>query len=157
MNKLLLHIENKVFTIEQNGEQAAHSFRYGTNADFFIDKNNKTHRYLINRLSDTEYEVWIKHCRIVVTVQDEQSELISVMQSHQPKEITIKSPMPGLIVAVEVAPGDEVTAGAGLLILEAMKMENEIKSPAKATVKKIEVGKGDKVEKGEVLMVLEAK
>nr|WP_293843998.1 acetyl-CoA carboxylase biotin carboxyl carrier protein subunit [uncultured Arsenicibacter sp.] len=64
----------------------------------------------------------------------------------------LKAPMPGLIVSVNVQPGDVVTKGDSVLILEAMKMENNIKSPGEGTIKSIRVAKGDRVEKNQVLI-----
>lgn len=64
----------------------------------------------------------------------------------------LKAPMPGLIVGVNIQPGDGVSKGDSLLVLEAMKMENVLKSPGDATIKAIRVGKGDRVEKGQVLV-----
>ena len=62
--------------------------------------------------------------------------------------------MPGLIARVEVVPGDEVVPGKGLLVLEAMKMENEIRSGVSGKVLKIHVEKGRAVEKGEPLVTI---
>jgi biotin carboxyl carrier protein len=67
----------------------------------------------------------------------------------------IHAPMPALIVKIEVAVGDEVREGQGLLVLEAMKMENEIKSHRGGRVKSIHVAQRKAVEKGELLMVIE--
>lgn len=64
----------------------------------------------------------------------------------------IKAPMPGLIVGISVQPGDTVSKGDTVLILEAMKMENVIKAPGDGTVQAIKVEKGDRVEKGQVLV-----
>ena len=64
----------------------------------------------------------------------------------------IKAPMPGLIVQVNVAAGDNVKTGDPLLVLEAMKMENMIKASGDGEVKYIKVKKGDSVEKGQVLI-----
>lgn len=64
----------------------------------------------------------------------------------------IKAPMPGLVLSVLVAEGDEVKKGDNLLVLEAMKMENMIKSPTDGVIKKITIKQGDKVEKNEVLI-----
>lgn len=64
----------------------------------------------------------------------------------------IKAPMPGLVLKVFVAEGDEVKKGDSLFVLEAMKMENIIKSPADVTVKTVKIKPGDKVEKGQILM-----
>ncbi|HKO79694.1 MAG TPA: biotin/lipoyl-containing protein [Chitinophagaceae bacterium] len=67
----------------------------------------------------------------------------------------IKAPMPGLVLEIAVADGQEVKTGAKLLILEAMKMENSIMIHADATIKKITVSAGQAVEKGQVLIELE--
>jgi len=64
----------------------------------------------------------------------------------------VKAPMPGLVLKVFVAIGDEVKKGDNLFILEAMKMENIIKAPADVTVKAVKLKPGDKVEKGQVLL-----
>lgn len=67
----------------------------------------------------------------------------------------IKAPMPGLVLSVLVAEGDEVKKGDSLLVLEAMKMENMIKSPTDGIIKKISIKQGDKVEKNEVLIIFQ--
>jgi biotin carboxyl carrier protein len=64
----------------------------------------------------------------------------------------LKSPMPGLVVKLLVQVGDRVNKGDGLLVLEAMKMENLIKASGNGTVKAIKVSAGTKVEKGELLI-----
>jgi biotin carboxyl carrier protein len=64
----------------------------------------------------------------------------------------LKAPMPGLVLRVEVRPGQAVGAGAGLVVLEAMKMENELKASAPAVVKAVLVNPGQAVEKGQVLL-----
>lgn len=65
----------------------------------------------------------------------------------------IKAPMPGLVLKVLVAEGDEVKKGDNLFVLEAMKMENIIKAPADATIKTIKIQPTDKVEKGQLLIL----
>lgn len=67
----------------------------------------------------------------------------------------VKAPMPGLVLDVDVAEGDELEEGQRILILEAMKMENSIVMHAKGTVKKVNVKKGQAVEKNQVLIELE--
>jgi biotin carboxyl carrier protein len=67
----------------------------------------------------------------------------------------IRSFMPGKVVEVLIAVGDEVSKDQGVLIIEAMKMENEIRSTAAGKVKEIRVSPGQAVESGELLVVLE--
>jgi len=66
----------------------------------------------------------------------------------------IRAPMPGLISRIEVEIGEEVASGKGLLVLEAMKMENEIRSLKHGRVQSIHVEKGKPVEKGEPLVTI---
>ena len=68
---------------------------------------------------------------------------------------TINCPMPGTIVSVNVAPGQSVKKGDVLIVLEAMKMENEIMSPRDAVVASVSVNKGDSVESGTPLVSLQ--
>ena len=67
----------------------------------------------------------------------------------------VKAPMPGTVLSVKVAPGATVKAGDVLLILEAMKMENEITAPKGGTVKEIPVGNGTAVNTDDILVVIE--
>ena len=66
--------------------------------------------------------------------------------------VTVKAPMPGNILDVKVAAGASVKAGDVLVILEAMKMENEIVAPQDGTVASVNVHKGDTVNSGDVLV-----
>jgi len=65
----------------------------------------------------------------------------------------VKAPMPGLVIRILAAEGDEVEKGGNLFVLEAMKMENIIKAPADVKIKSIKVKPGDKVEKNQVVMI----
>lgn len=67
----------------------------------------------------------------------------------------LKAPMPGLVVRVQTKVGDKVAVGTGLVVLEAMKMENELKAAAPGVVKEVRVSAGEAVEKGQVLVEFE--
>ncbi|MBI5511770.1 MAG: biotin/lipoyl-binding protein [Deltaproteobacteria bacterium] len=69
--------------------------------------------------------------------------------------VSITAPMPGKVVAVLVVEGQEVTEGQGLLVVEAMKMENELKSPRAGKVKNLKIEAGAAVEGGVALCVIE--
>ena len=71
------------------------------------------------------------------------------------KVTDVKAPMPGLVLGVSVEIGQEVQKGDGLLILEAMKMENVIKSVGEGIVKAIHIEQGKAVEKGQLLIEME--
>ena len=63
--------------------------------------------------------------------------------------------IPGVVVSVAVAPGDTVTAGQQLLVVEAMKMQNELKAPRAGTVERVTVGERSTIEVGDLLVVIE--
>jgi biotin carboxyl carrier protein len=69
--------------------------------------------------------------------------------------VEIKAMMPGRIVNVLVKEGDEVAPNQGLLVVEAMKMENEVKSPKAGKIRQVRVSPAQTVEKGELLVVIE--
>lgn len=70
-------------------------------------------------------------------------------------EKELKTPMPGLVLAIEVKEGDLVKTGQGVAIVEAMKMENELKAKFDGRVKKIKVKPGQAVDRDEVLVIFE--
>ncbi|HTX88049.1 MAG TPA: acetyl-CoA carboxylase biotin carboxyl carrier protein subunit [Bacteroidales bacterium] len=70
-------------------------------------------------------------------------------------ELNIASPMPGKVVKIPVAPGDKVTAGQTLIVVEAMKMQSEFKATADRTVQEILVREGDTVNAHQLLIKLE--
>jgi biotin carboxyl carrier protein len=99
--------------------------------------------------------VWVGSARFAVEVRDPRSlrGRVRAVDDHGPKKLT--APMPGKIVRVLVSQGDQVESGAGVLVVEAMKMQNEIKSPKKGTIQKILVGEGAAVNAGDVLAIVE--
>lgn len=64
----------------------------------------------------------------------------------------LKAPMPGLVLEIDVKPGDQLKKGDRVLVLEAMKMENVIKAPADVTVASVDVEKGKTVNKNQVMV-----
>ena len=64
----------------------------------------------------------------------------------------LRAPMPGLVVRVQAEPGQTVAAGAGIVVLEAMKMENELRAAGPAVIKAVHARAGETVEKGQLLV-----
>ena len=102
-----------------------------------------------------DMHLWVGSARFAADVRDPRSlrGRIRALDDHGPKKLS--APMPGKIVRVLVRPGDEVEAGAGVVVVEAMKMQNEIKSPKKGTIQKILVAEGAAVNAGDVLAIVE--
>jgi biotin carboxyl carrier protein len=95
--------------------------------------------------------------RFTADAVDERTRAIRAMTGGDADvaDLTVVAPMPGLVVRVEVEVGQAVKAGQGVIVVEAMKMENELKAPSDGIVARIEVKPGQTVDKGATLLVLE--
>ena len=105
-----------------------------------------------------QYTISINSNTYQIKITDELDALINKMgfSSSAGKQINdIKSPMPGIIIDINIKEDDKVKEGDTLLILEAMKMENAITCHRDAIIKKLTVKKGDAIEKGKILIELE--
>lgn len=69
--------------------------------------------------------------------------------------VAVTAPMPGKVVKLLVQEGEEVSSGQGVVVVEAMKMENEIRAPMEGRVRAVKVDEGDNVEAGESLVLIE--
>jgi len=100
--------------------------------------------------------LWIGSLRYTAEVSDPRS-LQSRRSASREAEGTkrVLAPMPGRVVRVLVREHDAVQAGQGVVVVEAMKMQNELKSPKQGTVQKILVAEGASVNAGDVLLVVE--
>jgi biotin carboxyl carrier protein len=101
-------------------------------------------------------EVVVGNCSYAVTLTDPKR-LRSTQSSsaHADGTAQIIAPMPGKVVRVLVEAGAEVEAGAGIVVVEAMKMQNEMKSPKAGRVTSINVSAGATVNAGDVLAIVE--
>jgi len=103
----------------------------------------------------SELHLWVGSQRFSVEVRDPRSlrGRARTVDDQGPRKLT--APMPGKVVRVLVTQGAGVETGAGVLVVEAMKMQNEIKSPKKGTIQKILVNEGTAVNAGDVLAIVE--
>jgi biotin carboxyl carrier protein len=102
-----------------------------------------------------DLHLWVGSTRFAAEVRDPRSlrGRARAGDDHGPRKIV--APMPGKVVRLMVREGNEVEAGAGVAVVEAMKMQNEIKSPKKGTVQKILISEGAAVNAGDVLAIVE--
>jgi biotin carboxyl carrier protein len=116
-----------------------------------------SHRIVARALERGRWDLQLGGRRFVVEVVDERTRRIREMISAGsgptgPKPV--RAPMPGMVVRVEVAVGDLVQPGQGLVIVEAMKMENELRAETAGRVTAIRVAAGEPVERDQVLIDL---
>ena len=116
--------------------------------------DNKAYEVKCERVG-SEMHLWVGSVRFAAEVRDPRSfrGRVRAADDHGPKKLL--APMPGKVVRVLVSQGAEVEAGTGVLVVEAMKMQNEVKSPKKGTVQKILAAEGAAVNAGDVLAIVE--
>ena len=108
--------------------------------------------YHHGRNGDWRVAVGQREFDLAVLTPAEATEAVSGAPESGPSRLT--APIPGKVVAVKVAPGDEVSPGQSLIVLEAMKMENELSADRAGKVAAVHAAAGDTVEGGELLVEL---
>lgn len=118
--------------------------------------NNDSLEAIVDERDDS-WEVLIHGELYTVRVQDERAYRLAKARGDSVDvtgDVNIKSPMPGLIIAVPVVEGQPVKKGDKIIILESMKMENELRSPRDGVVNRLFVQQGAGVEKDQVLATI---
>lgn len=104
---------------------------------------------------EENWQVLLRGRLYPVTVEDEREKRLRSAAGGgvaETGEFHLRAPMPGLVVAIPVAEGQEVKKGQVILILESMKMQNELKSPRDGTIGRIRVKAGESVEQKQTLL-----
>ncbi|HXY31811.1 MAG TPA: biotin/lipoyl-containing protein [Gemmatimonadaceae bacterium] len=117
------------------------------------------HRVIMRqRVGKGHYRLWLDGYCYDVEALDERARTIRDLAAAAAPPATaanIVAPMPGLVVRVRVEEGQSVAAGQGVVVIEAMKMENELRSPGPGRVKRVYVAAGTAVERGSLLIEME--
>jgi len=135
----LIEVHNNTFHILVNNK--------GYNAT--LVSHNPEEKTMVINVNGNDYEIAVKDKYDLLLQQ------LGISAKSSAAVNNIKAPMPGLIISITAQAGDEVKKGDGLLILEAMKMENVIKSPRDGKVKKVNVQLRQPVEKNQVMIEFE--
>jgi acetyl/propionyl-CoA carboxylase alpha subunit len=117
--------------------------------------DGRSHRLVARRTGTGSWNLHLNGGELDLSVLDERGRRIRELSAVSggpagPKPVV--APMPGMVMAVEVEVGDEVVAGQGVVIIEAMKMENELKAEGEGRVKAVHAEPGQAVEKGAILV-----
>lgn len=165
--KIYANIKSNTFTFEQNevdgntilksdGQEQHISFQPVSHNRYSLIINHKS--YLLHIVPQGGlFHVHIDGSYFPVHVEDEPSRILRQLVQKAGQKIgtkKIKAPIPGLITQIKVKEGEKILKGSGLILLEAMKMENEIKSDIDGTVEKVLVTKGSPVEKDQELIII---
>lgn len=143
-----------------NDNKASFDVEHQPNGLISVLYNGKSYTAMVARVDRKAKEMTlnINGQNLTLTIKEPIDQLLSSMgldMAAMKKAEPVKAPMPGMILKVLVTPGQQINKGDGLVILEAMKMENVLKAGGPATVKAIRVEERTAVEKGTVLIELE--
>ncbi len=108
-------------------------------------------------MEDGSWKILLDGERYEVEVEDERTKRLKALQGPDKKlvgDLQIKAPMPGLVVKIPVEVGQRVEANQQIIILEAMKMENELRAPRAGIIKEVRVSPRQAVELQQVLLIL---
>ncbi len=127
---------------------------------FTIVVNGMEYKVAVKRVTRTLYKVRLGDKVTDVLIREDKVTVAKpkVEAEKKPEVVegeAVKAMLPGVVTKILVKEGDSVKAGETIMILEAMKMENEVKSPKDGVVKQILVKEGDRVEAGDVLAVMD--
>ena len=142
MNEFSLQINNRMYRVK---------IRKFTGDNVIVDVDDNTFEVAVD-LSDTPKQKIVQ--REVHIEGDQPKRLGSLDKTGR---TTILAPLPGVAIRYEVNVGDSVKQGQTLIILEAMKMENDIPSTIEGTVAEILVNPGDNVREGDALVIIDGK
>jgi biotin carboxyl carrier protein len=141
------------YVVEIDGHRRAVDSHRLENNFYSLVTDNRSYEVSVERDGDT-YKVRRGAAQLDVTISDPSRQAReAVAASAGPEKIV--SQMPGKVVRVLVAEGEAVEAGAGLVVVEAMKMENEVVTEKGGKVTKVAVAPGDAVEVGALLLIIE--
>ena len=154
-----LHFDSKKKVLTKNNQQIEADIKNISESSLSILLQNKSYRAELLEANYTEkqFKIRVNGNVYQVALKDKYDELLQqlgmdIMFAQEVNDL--KAPMPGLVLDILVSEGQTIQKGDNLLVLEAMKMENNLKATNDAVVKKIKVSKGDKVEKNTVLIEL---
>lgn len=143
--------------LEIEGEQISATLHSLGASEVQISLDGMRHRVHVRR-TQAGWRVHTRGRTFEITVEDERSRVIRELGGGMALKLRtpeIHAPMPGLVVRVLVDVGQEVEAGDGMLVIEAMKMENELKAEGAGLVAQVHVKPGQIVDKGDLLISFE--
>lgn len=146
-------------TLMVDGERVEYAFDRIGEDYFALRLDGRSVPVVIELEGGGHVRVTIAGRQRTVRVKDEQDLLLErfgLDEGLAAADAEVHAPMPGLVLKVMVEEGQDVAEGEGLLVLEAMKMENELTAPAAGTVEAVHVGEGDAVGKNDLLVTFAA-
>ncbi|MEE9430120.1 MAG: biotin/lipoyl-containing protein [Melioribacteraceae bacterium] len=165
MNEFVVNLENKEFNISidktnkviVNGKERNVELSKLSDFSYLLKVDEKVYHITSEKKDSKNYSFFIDGFSYDVSVRtllEEKAYELLKNKSNNNHNAVVKSPMPGLVLKIKKKVGDKVEMGDSLLLLEAMKMENDIRATSSGVVKEIFVSENSAVEKNEILMII---
>lgn len=142
----------------KNGEKSIINFIQLSSHSYSFLAGNKSHHVTV-RKNQEEYQITIDHKPHVVKLKDAKQIILEAIGCSEKQEETTgecRAPIPGLVSKLFVNKGQTISKGDKLLILEAMKMENEITAHISGIIQSLHISRGQPVEKNALLLIIES-
>jgi biotin carboxyl carrier protein len=142
-----------------NGEIVNYELQILGNNTYLIRINNSIYEVSVKQVNNEKFSFLVNGNKIDLVARSELEErankIMEAAKSSLSSTVEVNAPMPGMILKINKNNGEEINQGESVLILEAMKMENDLKSPSTGKIKKLFVSEGNAVEKGDLLFSIE--
>lgn len=166
MNEFVITVNNKKKTVQVNddgtvildGKSINASITKFSNHSYVLRFGNNIYEAAVSKSGNGEFRLlidgWYFDTTVRTRLQDTAHELMKNKEKSN-RHTEVKAPMPGLLIKIKKKIGETVELGEPILILEAMKMENDLRSPSSGIIKEINFQEGQSVEKGSIILIIE--
>lgn len=167
MNDFIISVNSSKFNVEIINENELNFDEEKINYEliqvsgysYLLKLNNEIFELTAEKINSDLFKLLVDGYHYDVTVrtalQEKAFKLLESSSVHQSHHTDVKAPMPGLILKIRKSVGEKVDQGESVIILEAMKMENDLKAPASGYIENIFVTEGSAVEKGTTLLSID--
>jgi pyruvate carboxylase subunit B len=166
MNEFVVSLNKRKYSIklsedgeaEINGRKVNVELSHINNSAFLLKVNDNPYEIAANKLENGRYGFLVEGCYFDTLVRTKLQETADELMKNKMREshkAEFKAPMPGLVLKIKKQLGEQVNIGEPLVILEAMKMENELRATSSGTITSVKVKEGESVEKGALIMTIE--
>jgi len=165
MNDFVVSVNDKKIKIdfsangklEINNSEYEYSLSHLNSSSYLLKIGNESFLITLKSEGNSKYFVTFKgqvfETLVRSALEDKVYSLINA-KLKQRTNVIVKAPMPGMIIKIKKKAGEKVSPGESILILEAMKMENDIRSPVSGIIENMKIGEGRTVEKGAELFII---
>ena len=167
MNDFIISVNSSKFDVEIINENQLNLDEEKINYEliqvneysYLLKLNNEVFELTSEKINSDQFKVLVSGNNFDITVrtalQEKAFKLLESSSAHQSHHTNVKAPMPGLILKIKKSVGEKVEQGESVIILEAMKMENDLKAPASGVIEYIFVTEGSAVEKETILLSID--